>query len=183
MANERLFGPATRFYLASPLAFADWENPTTSELNANPTNNPNGLIWNITCALDEDGSTFDLGDSDTDDSLAFCQTAGTADPTSYNPEVVLSCFRSTNPWVVADPATFDTANLAFSLLAWRGIEYFAIASVGKESDEAFAVDDRIKMVRVATDYGVDEVGSGENVKLNSTLGFRSDINWNYKLGA
>lgn len=32
-----------RFYLASKLAFEDWENPTTAELNANPTNDPNGL--------------------------------------------------------------------------------------------------------------------------------------------
>ena len=49
-----------RFYLASPLAFADWENPTTAELNANPTNDPNGLIFNLSCALDTDTSQFDL---------------------------------------------------------------------------------------------------------------------------
>src|SRR5699024_8958267 len=102
MANERLFGPATRFYLASPLAFADWQNPTTAELNSNPTNSPNGLIWNVTCALSEDGTTFDLGDSETDDSLSFCQVAGAVNPTSYNAEVVFSAFRATEPWIVSD---------------------------------------------------------------------------------
>ena len=37
-----------RFYLASPFAFTDWENPTAAEFNANPTNDPGGEIWNIT---------------------------------------------------------------------------------------------------------------------------------------
>ena len=45
MALERLQGLVHRFWFASPLAFEDWTKPTANEMNANPTNNPHGLIW------------------------------------------------------------------------------------------------------------------------------------------
>lgn len=186
MALERLRNEpkdVTRFILASPLAFADWTNPTVAEMNANPTNDPNGLIWNLTCAIAQDNTTHDLGDSDTDDTLSFCQIAGTANPTTYNPDISWTIFRDTKPWVVADTSSESVANLAFSLLAWRGVEYFAIASVGKAYDQPFAVGDRLKMARVATDAIVDNIGSGESVTGTSTMLRRGDINWNYKLGS
>ena len=181
MALERLYNnpkPVTRFYLASPLAFADWQNPTAAELNANPTNNPNGLIWNLTCAIAQDDTTHDLGDSDTDDALSFCQIAGAANPTSYNPEISWSIFRDANRWIVSDTDSESVANLAFSLLAWRGVEYFAIASVGKAYDQPFAAGDRIKSVRVATDYMADVVSSGESVRNTQSFLNRGDITWN-----
>lgn len=181
MANERLFGPATRFLLASPLAFADWQNPTSAELNANPSNAATGLIWDITCALSEDGTTFDLGDSETDDSLSFCQVAGAVNPTSYNPEITYSIFRAKERWLVSDPNTFNTAELARTLLTYRGIEYFAILSVGEEPGTNFAPGDRIKMAKIATDYGVDEIGSGDNAMLSIETAGRGDILWNYEL--
>lgn len=179
MADTRLYDPAVRIYLAAVNHFADWQNPTVAELNANPTNDPNGTIFNITCAVDRADSTFDLGDAEVDDSLSFCQVQGTTNPTSYNPEIALSIFRSTVPWVVSDPVTLNTANLAFSLLAWRGVEYFAIMSVGKDNEEIFAVGDQLKMARVATSDPQDSVGSGETVKLNQDFLNRGDVNWNY----
>lgn len=183
MADTRLYDPAVRIYLASPLAFADWKNPTTTELNANPNNDPDGLIWNLTCAVDRADSTFDLGDAETDDSLSFCQVAGTTSPTSANPEFVYSIFRSDTPWVVSDAATLNTANLAFSLLAWRGVEYFAIVSVGEAFDETFSVGDRLKMGRVGTVDIVDTVGTGEMVKATQNFRALGDLNWNYKVAA
>lgn len=175
MANERLFNPATRFLVAFPEAFEDWENPTTAELNANPDNDPSGLIFEITCALSQDSTTFDLGDSDTDDSLTFCQIAGAVNPTTLNPEIVYELERS------KDPVEQNTANLAFSLFAWRGIEMFGILSVGEEPRTAFEVGDRVKMARFATDYPTDVMGTGENIRLNTTTGARGDVNWNYEL--
>ena len=186
MANERLYNnpkPVTRFYLASPLAFEDWQRPTAAELNANPTNDPSGLIWNLTCAIAQDDTTHDLGDSDTDDALSFCQIAGAANPTSYNADIQWSIFRDAKRWIVSDSATESVANLAFSLLAWRGVEYFFIASVGEAYDQPFAAGDRVKMARCATDYNADVVGSGESVKLTVAPLSRSDLNWNYALQA
>ena len=175
MANERLYNPATRFWLAFPEAFADWQNPTAAEFNANPTNALNGLIFEITCALNQDGTTFDLGDSDTDDSLTFCQVAGAQNPISLNPEITLEVERS------KDPLAANTANLAFGLMAWKGLEYFAIMSVGKEPGADVAVGDRVKMARQAFDFPADILGVGENVRLSQSTAARGDVNWNWKI--
>ena len=75
MALERLQGLVHRFWFASPLAFEDWTKPTANEMNANPTNDPHGLIFNLTCPLDTEGTVFDLTDPEMDDSTSFCQEA------------------------------------------------------------------------------------------------------------
>lgn len=176
-----------RFYLASPLAFADWENPTTAELNANPTNNPHGLIFNLTCALNQEDTQFDLDDPDLDESLTFCQSAGNSEVSSRSATIVFTAERSKERWTPASSILaadgYNTANLAFSLLAWRGIDYFAILSVGKDPDAAFAVDDRIKMAEVSTDWGIDLSGTGENLRIQQTFAKRSRLAWNYRLAA
>lgn len=177
MANERLYNPAVRLWLAFPEAFADWQNPTVAEMNANPTNDPTGLIFNITCAVNQDGTTFDLGDSDTDDSLTFCQVAGAQNPTSYNPEITLEVERS------KDPLQVNTANTAFGLLAWRGVEYFAIMSIGEEPGKPVAVNERLKLARVAIDYPTDVMDTGANVRLTTAFAQRGDVNWNHRVAA
>lgn len=170
MALERLFNPATRWLIAHPFAFADWQKPTSAELNAR-----NGLVYEITCAVNQDGSNFDLGDSETDESLTFCQVSGASNPTSLSPEITIETERST------DPRVTNTANTAYSLLARKGVEYFAILSVGETPNEAFAPGHRIKMAKVATDYGVPVFGNGENVRLSQSFAQRGDVNWNYEL--
>ena len=184
MANERLFGPKTRIGLASVYHFDDWQTPTAAEMNeVSGGINMAGSIWDLSCALDLDNTTFDLGDSETDDELSFCQTAGGANPTEYNPEIVYTAFRSTEPWIVSDPASLNQANAAFALMAHRGQGYFAWMSDGKEPGQPFAIGDRISLVRVASDFGIDEVGTGSNVKLGQTWGFRSDIAWRIRIEA
>lgn len=183
MVNERLFGPKTRIGLASVYHFANWQDPTAAEMNANPTNSLTGSKWDLSCALDLDGTTFDLGDSDTDDELSFCQTAGASEATDYNPEIVYTQFLSQQRYIVADPATRDQANTAFALMFARGVEYYAWMSRGKEPGEAFAVGDQISLVRIITDYEVPEVGTGENAKGTATFGFRSEILWNHTISA
>lgn len=170
MADTRLYRENITLALAFPEAFADWEAPTAAELNS-------ALVVNITCALNEDGTTFDLGDSDTDDTITFCQSAGSVSPTFYNPEVVYESERSLSP------TASNTANTAFGLLAFPDIEYFAILRVGKDSDVAFATGDRVSLVRVSTDLPVDVAGSGENVRLSSALLNKGDVNWNYEVAA
>lgn len=175
MANDRLFNPATRFLLAFPEAFEDWEHPTADELNANPDNDKSGLIFDVTCALNQADTQFDLGDSETDDSLTFCQVAGSESPTNFNPDITYAIERS------RDPIEDNTANLAFSLLAWKGMEYFAILSVGEEPGEDFAVGQEVKMARVAIDNPQDTIGSGENIRMTSAFAGRGDVNWNYRI--
>lgn len=188
MPLERLTDDQSyRFLLASPLAFADWQNPTLAELNANPTNSPSGLIWRLTCALDTDSTQFDLDEPELDESTTFCQDAGTQNPVSQGATIVYSIVRAMERWTNAATPTavngFNTSNLAFSLLAWRGVEYFAIMSVGKGPDEEFVEGDRIKMAEVATDWGIDSADIGSNILLQQTFARRSRLNWNYTLTA
>jgi hypothetical protein len=178
---------AYRFYLASPLAFANWQTPTAAELNANPTNNPNGLLFNLTCALSQEDTQFDLDDPDLDESLTFCQSAGNTEVYSRSATVVFTAERAKQRWTPATSTSavngFNTANLAFSLLAWRGIDYFAILSVGADPDAPFAIDDRVKMAEVSTDWGLDLSGTGESIRLQQTFAKRSKLNWNFRITA
>lgn len=158
--------------LAVPEAFANWQAPTTTELNAT-----NGLVFNLSCALDESGTKFDLGDSDTDDSLTFCQSAGSSSPTFYNPDVVYQINRSTSPTAA------DQANTAFNLMAFPDTEYFALLRIGKAADAAWTVGDQVSMVRVSSDYPVDNAGSGDNVTTTQNWLVAGDVQWNYTLTA
>lgn len=183
MANERLFGPKTRIGLASVYHFDDWTNPTAAEMNANPTNDLTGSKWDLSCALDLDNTTFDLGESETDEELSFCQTAGASTRTDENPEIVYTQFLSRQRYLVADPASRDQANTAFALMFARGVEYYAWMSRGKEPGEPFEIGDQISLVRIVTDYEVPEIGTGENAKGTATFGFRSEILWNHTISA
>jgi len=169
MANVRLFRENITFCLARPEAFADRTAPTAAELN------DTDLVHNITCALNEDGTTFTLGDSDTDDSLTFCDAGNVSTPTFFNPEVVFEAFRD------ADTSASGIFNEAFDLLAFPDVEYIAILRVGKDSDTAFAVGDRIKMVGVRTDFGIDIAGNGENVRISQGFLNNDFVNWNYEV--
>ena len=171
MALTRLYRENVTFLLAHPEAFADATTPTAAELNNTD------LVFNITCALNEDGTEFTLGDSDTDDTITFCDKAGVSTPTFYNPSVVFEAFRD------ADIEAAGVFNEAFDLLAFPDIEYIAVLRVGERSDTAFAAGDRIKMVGVKTDYGTDVVGSGENIRIMQTFLNNDFVNWNYEVDA
>lgn len=170
MANTRLYRENITFLLAHPEAFADRTAPTAAELNGS-------LVHNITCALNEDGTEFTLGDSDTDDTLTFCSKAGISVPTFYNPTVAMEAFRD------ADVAATGEFNEAFDLLAWPDVAYIAILRIGGKSSDAFAVGDVIKMVGVKTDFGTDVVGSGENIRIAQAFLNNDFVNWNYKVAA
>lgn len=170
MANTRLYRANVTFCLAHPEAFADRTAPTAAELNS-------ALVKNITCALNEDGTTFTLGDSDTDDSLTFCDEGNLSTPTFYNPEVVMEAFRD------ADTAAAGVYNEALGLLAFPDIEYIAILRVGHDSDTAFAAGHRVKMVGVKTDFGIDVVGNGENQRISQSFFNNDFVNWNYEVAS
>lgn len=170
MADVRLYRENVFMGLAFPEAFANWQNPTAAELNS-------ALVVDITCALNEDGTTFDLADSDTDDTITFCQTAGSVTPTLENAEVVYEAERSENPTAT------NVANTAFGLLAFPDIEYFAVKRIGKPSDAPFAIGDRVFLVRVSTDLPADVLGNSENIRISNSFLFKTDINWNYEVAA
>ena len=176
-----------RWYLASPLAFADWENPTVAELNSNLTNDPDGLIFNITCALSQSDSQFDLDDPELDDTLTFCQSAGNGEVSTRSATVVFGFQEAKERWLNAGSTLeadgFNAATLTRSLLMWRGVPYFAILSVGKDPDALFAVGDRIKMAEIETDLAVLNSGTGGNMIWLQTPAKRSRLAWNVEITA
>ncbi len=188
MALARLTGDEVyRFYLASKLAIADIAAPTVAELNANSTNDPDGLIFNLTCALDTASTTFDLTGSERDDSTTFCQKAGDSTRMSENASVVFGYNEAKERWDDASSMLaadgFNAATLAKSLLSWRGVEYYAILSIGKAADAAFAAGDRVKIVEVSTDFSVPSEGTGQNRIWQQTFATLSDIAWNVEVVA
>lgn len=180
MALERLFNPNTRWFIFHPEVIADFEAVAEAgEISAALLNEAisNGLGFNITCAVNQDGSNFDLGDSETDDSLTFCQVAGSVNPTSFNPDVQLTVEMS------RDRTADNVANRAVNLIAYKNREYYFALSVGEAPDAPLAEGERIKIVKMVTDYGTYQIGSGENIRVQSALGNRGDVAWNIPLVA
>lgn len=168
-----------RFWVALPQAFADPAAITEDEMNQNPDNDPSGLIWEITCALNTDSTTFDLDEPDYDESTSFCQRANAQEPMTRNANVVFQAFRATAEASQDAPGEWNNAHLAFTLLAWRGVDYLAIMSSGKGHGEpVVAGEDDISVVQISTDHGVDVLGTGENVELSQTPAIRGVWGWN-----
>lgn len=170
MANERLYRENILFALAEPEAFADRNAPTAAELNG-------PLVYNVTCALWEDETEFTLGDPDTDDGLTFCSKAGIATPTFDNPTVVFSALLD------ADRTADGVFNGTRERIEHPDREYIAILRIGKDSDVAFAADDRIKMAAVSTDIGVPVLSNGENARITQNFLNRGWVNWNHTVGS
>lgn len=183
MVLERTQGNIYRFGLALPNHFADWRTPTTAELNANPDNDPEGTIFHLTCALDIDGTVFDLVDPDMDESTSFCEESTSSTPISRNLEIAYQYFRATEEGRLDDSTKYNTAHLAFTLMTWRGVEYYAFTSVGQGPDEPFQVGDRVSMGYVATDWATDSPATSEVVTSLQEFAPRGRVLWNYELQA
>lgn len=167
MANERLYRESIRFDIAFPEAFADPANPTVSELNNA------ALVHNITCALDEDGTEFTLGDPDTDDSLSFCDSAGNQTATFKNPSVNYQYYLD------EDRAATGLYNLTRGLLSFPDVPFIGILRVGYDSDVAYATGQRINLVGGTTDLPVSVEESGTNARQSTTLLTDGIVNWGH----
>lgn len=168
---DRLYRESIRFDLAYPEAFENPASPTADELN-NAT-----MVFNVTCALSEDGTEFTLGDPDTDDSLSFCDAAGNQTATFQNPSVVFEAFRD------ADRSAEGLFELVRSLLAHEDVPYFAILRVGYDSDVDYAVGQRINLVGVKTDLPVSVEESGTNARLSNSFLNEGTVNWGYTIAS
>ena len=171
MPTERLYRENVRIDVAYPGAFANASAPTAAELN-NAT-----YVKNITCALDEDGTDISLGDPDTDDSLSFCDAAGSQTATFKNPTAVLVAYRD------EDRAATGVYDLALQHLAFPDVPLIVILRVGYRSDVAYATTQKVKMVGIKTDLPVSVEESGENARLSNTGLNDGFVNWNYLIAA
>jgi hypothetical protein len=170
MSNDRLYRPNIYYALAELESFANPSAPTTTELNST-----NGLIFNITCALDEGNTDFNLGVSDVDSSFTFCSVGASSTPTLYNPTVKFTALLD------KDRTAVGVFNGARDRMAYHDENYFAIERVGKASDQPFAVGDRVSLIKVKTDNPVWIVGSKANASIQQSFLANNFVNFGYKL--
>jgi len=168
---DRIYRQNIRIDVAYAEGFANTSTPTTTELN-NAT-----YVKNITCALDEDATEFTLGDPDTDDSLSFCDAAGSQTATFKNPTVTITAFRD------EDRSATGVFNLALDHLAFPDAPLISILRVGYNSNVAYAVGQRINMVGGKTDLPVSVEESGTNARIQNTMLPDGFVNWGYVLAS
>jgi hypothetical protein len=170
MTNDRLYRPNILYALAEIEAFANPSAPTTTELNAT-----NGLIFNVTCALDEGNCEFTLGVSEADSSFTYCSVGGQTAPTLYNPLVRFTAILD------KDRTATGVFNGTRDRLAFHDENYFAIERVGKASNAPFAVGDRVSLIQVKTDNPVWMTGSKTNALIQNPFLANNFVNFGYKL--
>lgn len=160
-------------------AFADPTAPTLGELN---TTNP-ALKLDITCALDEENTSFTLGSSDQDERLSFCDGVGTSRPAGINPELTLAIFRD------KDRTAAGVFNQAFNWLRHEDFGFYVLLRVGPQDSgptgtgigeiaDPFAVTDDIRLGRFRTDYPVDALADGDPAFLTQNPIADGFLAWN-----
>lgn len=161
------------WYIALPEAFVDRTAPTAAEFAGD-------LVYDVTCALDEDSSAMDLGDSDTDDRYSFCTESGIDKPTNYQPTVELGVYRD------ADRAATGAFADAFNLLHFPDVPLFIVKRVGDQSNTpgtAVAVGDKISMMSVKTDFPVDTLAVDDPAMVVATPLPQGFVLWQYEIQA
>lgn len=166
------------FKLFDIAAFADRTLPKLAELNTTDLR----LGFDITCALDEDGTTFTIGSSDLDQRLSYCDSVGVSRPGTINPEVALAIYRD------KDRNAAGVFRRAFDWLRHADQEYILVQRVGDQDTgplngvaaAPFTINDDIRMVSFRTDFPVDTLANGDPALLVQN-GLRAGfVRWNQK---
>jgi len=182
MANEQFTQDLRRnsvtWKLFDVAAFADRTKPKVAELNTTEVR----LGFDITCALDEETTTFTIGSSEQDERLSYCDSVGVSRPGEINPEIALGVYRD------EDRNAAGVFNRALDWLRHADREYIMVQRVGDQDTgplngtpaAPFTITDDIRMMAFRTDYPVDTLASGDPALLSQnglTAGF---VNWNIK---
>lgn len=177
--GEKLLRANVRVLAAYPEAFANPEAPTAAELNDQFVygTNEDAMVFNIACAITDDGYTANVTDSETDDTRTICDVGQVQTPTFSTYEVSLDALRDA---VVTDNGVF---NLFFDL--FKGIDrpFIIVTSVGKESDAPFAIGDDVTLFGVTTDNPIDVVDDNSLLKFGARFKNTGDVTQNYRLVA
>ena len=164
---------------AYPEAFVNPAAPTAAELNNQfvYTTKENAMVFNISCAILDDGFTANVTDSETDDTRTICDIGQVANPTFTTYEVSFDAFRDKS---VTDPGLF---NLFFDL--FKGIDrpFWIVTRIGKLNTAPFLTDgnDVIKMFGVTTDYPNDLIEDNSMIRFGARFKNTGDLNVNYRV--
>lgn len=191
--NVKLYRLGVTFLAADPKAVADWDAPTSDELNKQfdwtvgsgltvngktITYDPDFLVHNITCPSTESDTTFESGDHETNDELGYCDEAQKTELTFSNPSVAFSFWRD------AEKNAQSAMNETFSILFKPDHVYYFIMRVGdKASNVPFEAGDLVRIARMSTDNLVDVLDASANVRGTQTTLKNGFDAWNIYLGA
>lgn len=177
--NVKMLRGHVKVVMAYPEAFADPTAPTSAELNNLfvYSTNEDGMVFDISCAIVDDGYTFNLTESEVDDTRTICQIGQVQNPTFQTAEVSFDMLRDLS---VTDNGVF---NLGFDQLKGVDRPYWAISRIGAAQADPFAPGQDIKMIGVRTDNPLDLVEDNSLVRFGARFKMTGDINWNYKLQA
>lgn len=157
-------------------AFADRNNPKLAEVNTTNVR----LGFDITCALDEEGTTFTVGSSELDERLSFCDSVGVSRPGQVNPELALAAYRD------KDRNAAGVFNRALDWLRHADREYIILQRVGDQDSgplngtaaAPFALTDDLRMMAFRTDHPVDTLASGDPALLSQAGLTAGWLRWN-----
>lgn len=175
---SRLTRPNQTWALAYENAFADPSDPSPTELN------DARFVHFISCALTEDGTNMDLGDSETDETLTFCSIGNEQTRTLPNVTASLTWLKDANTG--GSGSTVDLTSLhneVEALLGSSGIRYWLISRTGPDpsQDVPFAAGQVIKMALFETDYPQLVIERNRPVRGTQALVFQGDVNWNHTI--
>ena len=177
--NEKMLRGNVTVLAAYPEAFADPTKPTTAELNDqyDSASNKGGMVFNISCALLDDGVELNLTDSDTDDTRTICDIGQVQNPTFPTYEASLDGLRD------EDTEADSGYNLFWHLFKGEDRPYWLIKRIGGSNTDPFEVGDVVQMFGVNTDLPEDLVEDNEWIKFGARFKPNGDINFNYSLEA
>lgn len=166
------------FKFADLEAFANPALPTLAELNvANER-----LVFDPTCALDEENTSMTIGSSELDETLTYCDEAGVSRPQQINPELALAIRRD------ADRNANAVFNKSLNWLKHVDAEFYVIQRVGDQDTgprngvaaAPFTVTDDIRIMRIRLDYPADTLASGANAMLTQNPLPAGYVAWNVR---
>lgn len=180
MTANRLTRPNQTWAIAYLNAFADPANPTTTELN------DRRFVHLVSCALTEDGTELTRGDSDTDDTVVFCDIGQSNATTLANITASLTWLKDANTG--GSGSTVDLTsiyNRTEALLGFQGIPYWIISRTGPDAsqDISFAVGHKIKMALFETDYPQLLAERNRPNRGVQNLLYQGQQNWNYTIAS
>lgn len=181
MAGERLTDTLRRgsvtFWLAVPEAVADWQNPTATELN---TTNER-LVLDITCAVDEESTTFNIGASELNERLGFCDGAGVERPAGLNPEIEMGFYRD------KDRNATGVFNKVLDFVKHVDVPLYLIQRVGDQDrnpgDPINTTTDHLRIVSVLTDFPQDTLSGEDPALLVQAFKEAGFVRWNLPVAA
>lgn len=180
MATTRLSRPNQTWAIAYPEAFANPATPTSAELNTAR------FVHLLSCALTEDGTELTLGDSDTDDTVTFCDIGNVTTPTTNTVTAAFTWLMDANTG--GSGSTVDLTSLynkATAMLSYPDKPYWVISRTGPNAsqDIAFAVGQVIKMALVTTDYSFPVLENNTPIRSTQNFVYSGSSNWNYLIAS